>query len=95
MTRYGGAIAACGLAAGMDLPSSVAPFILRGVCLLGIDSVMCPVTLRKIAWNRLASDLDRVKLSEITHEISLDQVISQAPQIIAGQVRGRVVVKIP
>ena len=95
MTRYGGAIAACGLAAGMDLPSSVAPFILRGVCLLGIDSVMCPVTLRKLAWNRLASDLDRAKLSEITHEIELDQVISQAPQIIAGQVRGRVVVKIP
>jgi acrylyl-CoA reductase (NADPH) len=95
MTRYGGAIAACGLAAGMDLPSSVAPFILRGVCLLGIDSVMCPVTSRKLAWNRLASDLDRTKLSEITHEIGLDQVISQGPQILAGQVRGRVVVKIP
>jgi len=95
MTKYGGAIAACGLAAGMDLPSSVAPFILRGVCLLGIDSVMCPVTSRKLAWNRLASDLDREKLSEITHEIALDQVVSQAPQIIAGQVRGRVVVKIP
>ncbi|MBV8700103.1 MAG: acryloyl-CoA reductase, partial [Bradyrhizobium sp.] len=95
MTRYGGAIAACGLAAGMDLPSSVAPFILRGVCLLGIDSVMCPVTSRKLAWNRLASDLDRAKLTEITHEIALDQVIAQAPQIIAGQVRGRVVVKIP
>ena len=95
MTKYGGAIAACGLAAGMDLPSSVAPFILRGVCLLGIDSVMCPLALRKVTWNRLASDLDRSKLIEITHEIDLDQVIPQAPQIIAGQVRGRVVVKIP
>jgi acrylyl-CoA reductase (NADPH) len=94
MTRYGGAIAACGLAAGMDLPSSVAPFILRGVCLLGIDSVMCPLPLRKNAWERLARDLDRAKLSEITHEISLDQVIGMGPQILAGQVRGRVVVKI-
>jgi acrylyl-CoA reductase (NADPH) len=95
MTRYGGAIAACGLAAGMDLPSSVAPFILRGVCLLGIDSVMCPLALRKVAWSRLASDLDRSKLIEITHEIALDQVIPLGSQIIAGQVRGRVVVKIP
>src|SRR5438552_1991286 len=69
MTEYGGAIAACGLAAGMDLPSSVAPFILRGVCLLGIDSVMCPVELRKAAWTRLAGDLNRDKLTEITHEI--------------------------
>jgi len=94
MTRYGGAIAACGLAAGMDLPSSVAPFILRAVCLLGIDSVMCPLPLRKIAWERLARDLDRAKLSEITHEISLDQVIGLGPQILAGQVRGRIVVKI-
>jgi acrylyl-CoA reductase (NADPH) len=94
MTRYDGAIAACGLAAGMDLPSSVAPFILRGVCLLGIDSVMCPLPLRKNAWERLARDLDRAKLSEITHEISLDQVIGMGPQILAGQVRGRVVVKI-
>jgi len=70
MTKYGGAIAACGLAAGMDLPSSVAPFILRGVCLLGIDSVMCPLPQRELAWSRLASDLDRAKLSEITHEIA-------------------------
>src|SRR5918912_1559674 len=74
MAKYGGAIAACGLAAGMDLPSSVAPFILRGVCLLGIDSVMCPIGPRKAAWQHLASDLDRAKLTEITHEISLDQV---------------------
>jgi acrylyl-CoA reductase (NADPH) len=94
MTRYGGAIAACGLAAGMDLPSSVAPFILRGVCLLGIDSVMCPLPTRKIAWNRLAKDLDRAKLSEITHEIGLDQVLAAGNTILSGQVRGRVVVKI-
>lgn len=94
MTKYGGAIAACGLAAGMDLPSSVAPFILRGVCLLGIDSVMCPIEPRKAAWQRLASDLDRTKLSEITHEISLDEVPDWGAKILAGQVRGRIVVKI-
>lgn len=94
MTKYGGAIAACGLAAGMDLPSSVAPFILRGVCLLGIDSVMCPIEPRKAAWQRLASDLDRTKLAEITHEIPLDQVSEWGAKILAGQVRGRIVVKI-
>ncbi|WFU70765.1 MDR family oxidoreductase [Bradyrhizobium sp. CB2312] len=94
MTKYGGAIAACGLAAGMDLPSSVAPFILRGVCLLGIDSVMCPIEPRKAAWQRLASDLDRTKLSEITQEISLGEVPEWGAKILAGQVRGRVVVKI-
>jgi acrylyl-CoA reductase (NADPH) len=94
MTKYRGAIAACGLAAGMDLPSSVAPFILRGVCLLGIDSVMCPIELRKVAWTRLARDLDQAKLSEITHEIALDQVIDAGAKILAGQVRGRIVVKI-
>jgi acrylyl-CoA reductase (NADPH) len=94
MTKYRGAIAACGLAAGMDLPSSVAPFILRGVCLLGIDSVMCPIELRKAAWSRLASDLDSAKLTEITHEIDLDQVIDAGAKILAGQVRGRIVVKI-
>jgi acrylyl-CoA reductase (NADPH) len=94
MTKYGGAIAACGLAAGMDLPSSVAPFILRGVCLLGIDSVMCPIERRKLAWQRLATDLDKKKLSEITHEIDLAEVVEQAPRILSGQVRGRLVVKI-
>jgi acrylyl-CoA reductase (NADPH) len=94
MTKYRGAIAACGLAAGMDLPSSVAPFILRGVCLLGIDSVMCPIELRKTAWSRLASDLDSGKLSEITHEIGLEGVIEAGAKILAGQVRGRIVVKI-
>ena len=94
MTKYAGAIAACGLAAGMDLPSSVAPFILRGVCLLGIDSVMCPIELRKVAWSRLASDLDPGKLVEITHEIGLGEVIAAGAKILAGQVRGRIVVKI-
>jgi acrylyl-CoA reductase (NADPH) len=94
MTKYGGAIAACGLAAGMDLPSSVAPFILRSVCLLGIDSVMCPIELRRAAWTRLASDLDPRKLTEITHEIGLGEVIEAGAKILAGQVRGRIVVKI-
>ncbi len=94
MTKYGGAIAACGLAGGMDLPSSVAPFILRGVCLLGIDSVMCPIEPRKAAWQRLASDLDRTKLSEITKEIQIDEVPEWGAKILAGQVRGRIVVKI-
>lgn len=94
MTKYGGAIAACGLAAGMDLPSSVAPFILRGVCLLGIDSVMCPIEPRKVAWQRLASDLDRTKLAEITQEITLDKVLDWGAKILAGEVRGRIVVKI-
>jgi acrylyl-CoA reductase (NADPH) len=94
MTRYGGAVAACGLAAGMDLPSSVAPFILRGVCLLGIDSVMCPIELRTAAWNRLADDLDSGKLAEITHEIGLSEVIAAGAKILAGEVRGRLVVKI-
>jgi acrylyl-CoA reductase (NADPH) len=94
MTKYQGAIAACGLAGGMDLPTSVAPFILRAVCLLGIDSVMCPIELRKTAWSRLVSDLDSRKLAEITHEISLDQVIEAGAKILAGQVRGRIVVKI-
>jgi acrylyl-CoA reductase (NADPH) len=94
MTKYGGAIAACGLAAGMDLPSSVAPFILRGVSLFGIESVMCPIELRKIAWTRLARDLDRGKLAEITQEIGLDHVIDAGAKILAGEVRGRIVVKI-
>ena len=94
MTKYGGAIAACGLAAGMDLPSSVAPFILRGVCLLGIDSVMCPIEKRRTAWSRLARDLDKSKLTEITSEIGLDQVADAGAKILAGQVRGRIVVKI-
>ncbi|MGB8894031.1 MAG: zinc-binding dehydrogenase, partial [Pseudolabrys sp.] len=94
MTRYGGAVAACGLAGGIDLPCSVAPFILRGVCLYGIDSVMCPVDRRWEAWKRLESDLDRQKLTTITREIGLSDVLGVAPDILSGQVRGRIVVKI-
>jgi acrylyl-CoA reductase (NADPH) len=94
MTRYGGAVAACGLAGGMDLPTFVAPFILRAVALVGIDSVMCPQGLRREAWNRLASDLDRVKLQALTQEIDLVQVVEAGKQIIEGHVRGRIVVKI-
>src|SRR5215472_9928369 len=94
MTRYGGAVAACGLAGGMDLPTSVAPFILRGVTLVGIDSVMCPQRLRREAWNRLASDLDRNKLAQISEEIDLSRVIEIAGQVLGGQVRGRLVVKL-
>jgi acrylyl-CoA reductase (NADPH) len=94
MTKYGGAIAACGLAGGMDLPGSVAPFILRGVSLLGIDSVQCALELRTEAWRRLASDLDRGKLQQMTREIGLNEVISVAGTILEGRVRGRIVVKI-
>jgi acrylyl-CoA reductase (NADPH) len=94
MTRYGGAVAACGLAGGMDLPASVAPFILRGVALLGIDSVMCPLPLRRVAWDRLASDLDRGKLAAMTQEIGLADVVEAGRAIVAGQVRGRIVVRI-
>lgn len=94
MTSYGGAIAACGLAGGMDLPSSVAPFILRGVSLLGIDSVMCPRHLREEAWGRLARDLDRDRLAAMTTTIPLDAVVAQGEEIVAGRVRGRIVVEI-
>jgi acrylyl-CoA reductase (NADPH) len=94
MTSYGGAVAACGLAGGMDLPASVAPFILRGVCLLGIDSVMCSQKRRREAWNRLASDLDRGKLAAMTNEVGLGQVQDFGSAILEGRVRGRIVVKI-
>jgi acrylyl-CoA reductase (NADPH) len=94
MTRYGGAVAACGLAGGMDLPASVAPFILRAVSVLGIDSVMCPQPLRREAWRRLASDLDRGKLQALTTEIGLDGVLNAGQSIIEGKVRGRTVVRI-
>jgi acrylyl-CoA reductase (NADPH) len=94
MIRYGGAVAACGLAGGIDLPATVAPFILRGVSLLGIDSVMCPQKLRREAWKRLDSDLDRAKLSNMTAEIGLSGVIEAGQQIVEGRVRGRIVVKI-
>jgi acrylyl-CoA reductase (NADPH) len=93
-TRYGGAVAACGLAGGMDLPTTVAPFILRAVSLLGIDSVMCPQAVRREAWKRLASDLDRGKLQTMTTEIQLPGVLVAAPAILDGRIRGRIVVKI-
>ena len=94
MARYGGAVAACGLAGGMDLPASVAPFILRGVCLYGIDSVMCPLARRKEAWKRLESGLDRRKLATMTTEIGLSGLPDAASRILKGEVRGRIVVKI-
>jgi acrylyl-CoA reductase (NADPH) len=94
MTKYGGAIAACGLAAGMDLPTTVAPFILRNVTLLGVDSVMAPKALRMEAWGRLARELDHGKLAAMTSTISLDDVMEAGQKIVAGQIKGRVVVEI-
>ena len=87
-------VAACGLAQGMDLPGSVAPFILRGVTLAGIDSVMAPLPLREAAWQRLARDLDAAALERITEEIALDAALSRANDLMNGQVRGRIVVRI-
>jgi acrylyl-CoA reductase (NADPH) len=92
--RYGGAVAACGLAAGMDLPTSVAPFILRNVSLLGVDSVQLPKPRRLQAWERLARDLDVSKLAAITQTIPLSGVRKAADDILAGRVRGRLVVQI-
>jgi acrylyl-CoA reductase (NADPH) len=94
MTRDGGAVAACGLAGGMGLPATVAPFILRGVTLIGIDSVMCPLERRREAWKRLASDFDAGKLAEMTSEIDLAGVLEAGRRIVEGGVRGRIVVKI-
>jgi acrylyl-CoA reductase (NADPH) len=91
-TKYRGAVTACGLAGGMDFPASVAPFILRGVTLYGVDSVMAPVHLRLQAWQRLALDLDMSKLEAMTREIGLSQVIAVAAELLQGKVRGRVVV---
>ena len=93
-TKYGGTVAACGLAGGMDLPTSVAPFILRGVTLAGIDSVMCPLPARREAWKRLDLELDRGKLQVMVSEIGLDGVIDAGQRIVEGKVRGRIVVKI-
>ncbi len=93
-THYGGAVAACGLAGGMDLPTSVAPFILRNVALLGIDSVRAQKALRLQAWDRIARDLDRDKLAAMSTTIPLADVISAGADILAGKVRGRLVVEI-
>jgi len=92
--KYGGAVAACGLADSMSLPTSVAPFILRGVALYGIDSVMAPMTKRQQAWQRIAEDLDFSKLEILSNEISLEEVPAAAEAILAGTIRGRTVVKI-
>jgi acrylyl-CoA reductase (NADPH) len=93
MTSYGGAVAACGLAQGMELPTSVAPFILRGVSLLGIDSVMAPRAIRNEAWRRLALDLDLAKLARLTTVIGFDDILKAAHDIMDGKIRGRVVVE--
>jgi acrylyl-CoA reductase (NADPH) len=93
-TRYGGTVAACGLAQGADLPGTVMPFILRSVTLAGVDSVMAPLALRKLAWERLAQDLDPDLLDSMIEEISLDQAPEKAALLMAGQVRGRMVVKV-
>ena len=93
-TKYGGVVTACGLAQGMDFPSSVAPFILRGVRLIGVDSVMCPQAERRTAWTRLARDLDLAKLDAMTTGIGLADAIAAAPEILAGRVRGRLVVDV-
>jgi acrylyl-CoA reductase (NADPH) len=93
-TRYGGAVAACGLAQGMDFPGSVAPFILRGITLYGIESVMVPPPLRRNAWERLARDLDLGKLAAFTREIGLADALQAGQDILAGRIRGRVVVNV-
>ncbi|MDB5821748.1 MAG: oxidoreductase [Herminiimonas sp.] len=93
-TRYGGVVAACGLAQGLDFPASVAPFILRAVRLIGIDSVMAPKAKRVAAWDALARELDEKKLGAITQEIGLAEALLKAPEILAGKVRGRLVVNV-
>ncbi len=93
-TKYGGVVAACGLAQGMDFPASVAPFILRGVTLCGIDSVMAPMARREAAWARLARDLDLSKLEALTHEIGLGATLQAGADILAGKIRGRLVVNV-
>jgi len=93
-TKYGGVVTACGLAQGMDFPSSVAPFILRGVTLAGIDSVMAPRAVREEAWARLAQDLDTAQLERMTREVGLADAVGLGAEILAGQVRGRVVVNV-
>ena len=93
-TRYGGTVAACGLAQGMDLPLTVAPFILRGVKLVGIDSVMAPLALRIQAWERLAQDIDHGALALIARRIGLAEALATAPQILGGSIRGRLVVDV-
>ena len=92
--KYRGVVTACGLAGGMDLPATVAPFILRGVTLAGIDSVMCPRADRLQAWQRLASDLDLDRLGDISRTVGLQEALALAPQLLSGQIRGRIVVDV-
>jgi acrylyl-CoA reductase (NADPH) len=92
--RYGGAVAACGLAQGADLPATVMPFILRGVALLGVDSVMAPQALRRAAWERLGRELDAAVLETMCTEIGLEDVVPAAQRLMDGQVRGRIVVRV-
>ncbi len=93
-TKYGGAVAACGLAQGFDLPVTVMPFILRGVRLLGVDSVMCPKGPRMKAWERLGNDLDLAKLETIATEITLSDAVGKAAELLEGKVRGRLIVNV-
>jgi acrylyl-CoA reductase (NADPH) len=93
-TRYDGAVTACGLAQGLDFPASVAPFILRGITLYGIDSVMAPRARREAAWSALAAELDRKKLTALTREIGLEDAVAAAGDLLAGKIRGRLVVKV-
>ena len=93
-TKYRGVVTACGLAAGMDFPATVAPFILRGVTLAGIDSVMCPRPDRLLAWQRLGTDLDPDKLGTISREVGLAEAIPLAASLLKGEVRGRIVVDV-
>ncbi len=92
--KYRGTVAACGLAGGMDFPATVAPFILRGVTLVGIDSVMCPIDERREAWRRLANELDPAQLERITTVVGLDDALRLAPEVLAGKVRGRIAVDV-
>lgn len=94
MTKYRGAVAACGLAQGLDFPTSVLPFILRNIALYGIDSVMAPYDVRVEAWNRLSRDLDVAKIDAITQVLGLDDAISTAPKVLGGEIRGRVVIDV-
>lgn len=93
-TRYGGVVAACGLAQGMDLPLTVAPFILRSVTLAGVDSVMAPLAVRQQAWRRLATDIDRGLLELLSHEVGLQDALELAPRLLAGEVRGRTIINV-
>jgi acrylyl-CoA reductase (NADPH) len=93
-TRYGGCVAACGLVGGSDLPTTVHPFILRGVTLAGVESVRCPIEVRRVAWERLSRQLSAGLLDEMAEQASLDDVPALAEEIIAGRTRGRVVIAV-